>query len=293
LPSGRTLTDGELAQVLSKPLSIVSGAGQVVAVSEHPEGLHVRADDCVLRMNPEQTAPVSLRAAKFGKPLPAAQIDLVIGTPFLSDVNEPPTGVPLTALTFAASVACDNQGVASASIQAHDPQNPRGYIDGQVYRIDYALQGQAPFNRSDFLSVLVWDAFVPNEPPTWFGSMKNIFEQYGNLYPIMLNASIDIDLRSYSSISTNRLKIIDRLSRAPTDPKYMPISRELSDAKKAAMIRWLTNVGADNRPLLGAPPPPVPMGAGGMLLDKTSASLRLLRAVELNSRTKQTESKQQ
>jgi hypothetical protein len=49
------------------------------------------------------------------------------------------------------------------------------------------MRGEAQGNLSDFLSVLVWDDFTPDMPPTWLGSIRPILTQYANLYPIMAN----------------------------------------------------------------------------------------------------------
>ena len=96
--------------------------------------------------------------------------------------------------------------------------------------------------------------------------MKEIFVQYGNLYPIM---SDYFDLTSYEDVSANRLSIIDRLSKPVTDARHMPISRDLSVAKRAAMIAWLTAVGPDGMPLLGtATPASMSLPAGVGLLGK-------------------------
>jgi len=250
LPEGRTLTPAELALVNSKPLTFRVTS----ALVENPRGIQVRAEDMVYRLNPGEDHDAILMASQWGKPLAGATIDLAFGTPF-----EPGTGTPTTALTFPASVTTNAQGIATVRLHGGNTGNPRGFIDGQVYRVDYKLHGEVQGNLSDFLSVLVFDTFTPDTPPTWLGSMKPIFTQYGNLYPIM---SDFFDLTSYDDVSANRLSILVRLKKPETDAKHMPISRDLSSAKRAAMIDWLTNVGADGKPLLGSAPP-VPFDAIG------------------------------
>jgi hypothetical protein len=247
LPAGRPLTAAELSRVRTKPLTVTVGAAHTAALVEHPQGLHVRADDMVWRLNPGEDQDVSLRASQWGRPLAGAKIDLKLGEAF-----EPGTGTPTTALTFPATITTDAQGAATARIHGADPGNPRGYVDGQVYRLDYALHGQGQRNLSDYLSVLAWNQFVPDTPTTWHGSIKEILVQYGNLYPIM---SDYFDLTNYDDVSANRAKIIARLSKPVTEAEHMPISRDLSAAKRAAIIAWLTAIGPDGKPLLGTPPP--------------------------------------
>jgi hypothetical protein len=260
LPEDRTLTDAEMAAVLANPLAVVlnpAAGGPLVAASEHSAGVHVRADMFVARLNPGETFDTAFRASKFGKPYAAAQIDLTLGPAFPFDPSsEPPTGIPPAALAVPASIACDAGGRGTAPISAVSPASPRGYVDGQVYRIDYQIHGIDPLNRSDFLSLLVWDDFVPAEPLTWYGSTKSLFEQYSNLYPVMNGF---FDMSSYEQVVANRLDIITRLSLPPTDARYMPVTRDLSDAKRKAMLRWLSEVGADGKPLLGTPPVPIPV----------------------------------
>jgi hypothetical protein len=74
-------------------------------------------------------------------------------------------------------------------------------------------------------------------------------------------------------VSANRLAILNRLQRPETDAHYMPISRDLSTAKKNAIIAWLTNVGADGKPLFA--PPRAPALAGRRMLGKADRAQRL------------------
>lgn len=246
LPDGRPLTAAELTRIRRKPLAVSVGTAHVTALVEHPRGFHVRADEAVWRLNSGDDKLVSFRASQWGKPLAGASIDLSLGAPF-----EPRSGTPTSALSFPATILSDVNGQAVAPIHGFDPGNPRGYIDGQVYRLDYALRGNSQRNLSDYLSVLLWNGFVPERPTTWYGSMKEIFVQYGNLYPVM---SDYFDLTAYEEICANRTSIIDRLSLPDTDARHMPVSRDLSAAKRATMIAWLSALGADGKPLLGVPP---------------------------------------
>jgi hypothetical protein len=194
---------------------------------------------------------VNFYASRFGRPLPGATVGLLLQPPGTSP-GEPTVGVPQTALTFPASATTDANGQVAVALQAAAPGNPRGYIDGQVYFVGYTLNGADAPNPSDFLSVLVWDAFTPDEPPTWYGSMRPIFQQYANLYPVMKQY---VDLADYNDVSANRGALIAVLNLPQTNAHYMPVTRDLSEAKRAAMVRWLTNVGADGKPLLGTAPP--------------------------------------
>jgi hypothetical protein len=249
LPEERSLTAAELALIDSKPLTIRRSA--VDALVENPDGFHVRADDMVFRLNPGDDMAVTLWTSKFGVPLSGATIDASLGV-LLDNTN---TGTPASALSFPSTITSNAHGIATLPLHSSDPGNPRGFIDGQVYRVDYRIHGERQGNLSDFLSVLVWNGFTPETPPTWLGSMKPILTQYANLYPIM---DTFFNMADYEDVSANRGIIVNRLQRPDSDARYMPISRDLSRAKRDSMIAWLLNVGADGKPLFAPPPPPTP-----------------------------------
>jgi hypothetical protein len=113
------------------------------------------------------------------------------------------------------------------------------------------MDGATMQNGSSLLSVLVWDDFVAENPPTWLGSMQRIFTLYANLYPFMAKF---FDMSNYDTLSDNAGEIAATLSLPITDAHYMPVTRDLSDAKKKSMIHWLTSPGPDGKPLRGTPP---------------------------------------
>jgi hypothetical protein len=270
LPAGRGLTDAELAAVRDNPLALVvtpAGGDPVVAASESPDGSHLRADQFVARLNPGETFTVQFYASKFGRPLAGAAVGLG-HLPVGVEPGEPAAGVPTDKLTFPATTNTDANGRVAIPLSAADPGNPRGYIDGQVYAVGYTLNGTAVPNPSDFLSVLVFDAFAPDEPPTWYGSMRPIFQQYANLYPIMKEF---VDLADYEDVTAKRLKLVAVLNLQQTNARYMPVTRDLSEAKRAAMVRWLTNLGPDGKPRLGVAPPAPFVASHAALVDSAEA----------------------
>jgi hypothetical protein len=171
---------------------------------------------------------------------------------------------PPGAIDFPASVVTDAAGVATLPIAASDPGNPREFIDGQVYGVRPALAETLdpaagyPFNQWDFVSVLAFDAFEPDEPPTWTGSLEPIFRQYANLYPVMDRF---LDLGDYESVCANRALLLLAFGLDPSDSNSMPVTRDLSSAKRAAILRWLSEPGPDGKPLLGGGPEAARPGA--------------------------------
>jgi hypothetical protein len=158
-------------------------------------------------------------------------------------------------------VVTGDDGVATLTIEARDPANPRGYIDGQVYGIRPALEetlrpgSDYPFNQWDFISLLVWDQFRADDPPTWTGSIQPILQQYANLYPVMDRL---LALADYESVCANRDLLLLAFELPPADSNSMPVTRDLSSAKRQAILRWLKSPGPDGKPLLGAAAPRVP-----------------------------------
>ncbi|OLT12827.1 hypothetical protein BJF78_23485 [Pseudonocardia sp. CNS-139] len=262
LPPDRELSDDELTQVAAGRLVLVARpAGPQRTLSEEAPD-HVRADTFVARLDPGDQWVVRLHVTRRGEPVAGARVNLVL----LRPPGAPQ--FPVHGLTFPASVTTDPGGVAEATLTAADPGDPRFFyttspnrrvhVDGQVYRVGYEVDGAGQPNPSSFLSVLVWNAFVPDDPPTWHGSMRRLLAQYGDLYPWMTRFGPQLDMAEYEHIAAQREAIVDVLGRDVTDPRYMPVSRDMSGSRRKAVLTWLTNLGPDGRPLLGAPPVPAP-----------------------------------
>jgi len=169
-----------------------------------------------------------------------------------------PVAGPLSALAFPALVVADANGVAELPIVASDPGNPRGFIDGQVYGLRPMLEDNLAFGAPyaadplEFISLLVWNAFPVVEQPTWHDHIETIFTQYANLYPVMEPI---VDLSDYDSVCEN-VRILRLAFGLPVeDSNSMPVTRDLSPAKRTAILKWLGSPGPDGKPLKGEPKP--------------------------------------
>ena len=78
-----------------------------------------------------------------------------------------------------------------------------------------------------------------------------MFTQYANLYPVMGRL---LDLSDYESVCACRELLLLAYDLPITDPNSMPVTRDLSTAKRAAIVRWLREPGPDGKPLAGTPP---------------------------------------
>jgi hypothetical protein len=251
------------AQSNALGLLLTTTGAPVDGVTEPIGGLFARADQFVYRLEPGETAQVTLYATAYGQPLAGATVINVADPSQLQGQAvshtgvAPPVAVPAQAISFPCRVTTDARGIAMLPIAAADPGNPRGYIDGQVYGVRPMLQDTVlpsagyPFNGTDFISLLVWNAFDAKATPTW-QTLQPIFQQYANLYPVM---DAFLDLGDYDSICRCRTLLLLAFGLPVTDPNSMPVTRDLSPSKRAAILRWLTEVGPDGKPLAGEGPP--------------------------------------
>ncbi|MCG1055881.1 hypothetical protein KQH49_13475 [Mycetohabitans sp. B5] len=241
--------------------------GPVELVNESLTGLYVRAEQSICRINPGDTETVDFYASQYGNPLPNAVISILTqpdatigGTgganyPLDPPVPIPKIGVPEGVLSYSSPTVIpgdrhigelqfktDAQGRAQLHIHASHkgPGNPRGYIDGQLYRIGYKLRDEPPGyirNFLEFIGVLAFDFEEVKANPNWFSDIQPILQQYSNLYPIM--SRYVVDLGDYDAVVNKReiLKLV--FSLPEKDPNYMPIQRDLSRNKRKNILNWL------------------------------------------------------
>jgi hypothetical protein len=134
------------------------------------------------------------------------------------------------------------------TLNTSDPGTPRFFnngtdygIDGQVYGIRPAFSDAqtytGPVNQWNFISILLWSGFTPANPVTWT-DIQPIFQQYANLYPVMNRF---LDLGNYDAVVKNTRLLLLAFGLNPSDPNSMPVTRDLSPAKRNAILAWLKN----------------------------------------------------
>ncbi|HEX2834862.1 MAG TPA: hypothetical protein VHW00_17750 [Thermoanaerobaculia bacterium] len=246
------LTSGQLTSIASAPLTLSGNSG--VTISEWPNGAFVRADTYVYRLSPGGNAQISVYATQWGKPLANTSITFVFDPSQLqpanyidNQTNVPPVGTPTTALAFNPTFTTDGNGVAAFTFTSvTDPGTPRYFNNGQDYGIDGQVYGirasftdaslnAGPVNQWNFISILLWSAFTTGNPVTW-ADVQDIFVQYGNLYPVMNRF---LDLNDYDSVVVHAGLLSLAFGLGVPNPNSMPVTRDLSPAKRNAILSFL------------------------------------------------------
>jgi hypothetical protein len=232
-----------------------------IVLAENPQGYYLRANQFVFRMNPGipstpgfprgETAAVEVHALRWGNPVPdKTRIAITMmssaaaqnytsntmgtgGTNGIKNVSIPQNALKVNGQPFPATVETTQGGVARFTLTCTAPGEPRVYVNGQVYFLNYGFADSSistGYNQppDDLLSVLVYDQAAEPAGP-------DILAKFGRLYKIMSfltdKAKIEqIDLR-------NMIKLL--LEKPFTEIVHMPVSRDISEAERAKVIAWI------------------------------------------------------
>ncbi len=255
------------AAVQRLPLCLVGALGRI---NESASGTFVRADTYVFRVSPKDTVAIDVYATQFGLPMSSAVIAFAADASQLQPSNSvnpndvPPVAIPLTAIGFAnattvLTATTGTNGKATLTLTMDDPGTPRYFnngtnygIDGQVYGVRPSFQDaddNAAVNPWNFVSILLWSGYVEPVTPAW-ADVQPIFQQYANLYPVMLRF---LDMGNEASVIAHADLLTLAFGLNPADPNAMPVTRDLSPAKRSTILAWL----AQQQRQRGHVPPPV------------------------------------
>ncbi|GAB2590661.1 hypothetical protein GCM10027168_24750 [Streptomyces capparidis] len=231
----------------------LTGPGGRILLAESADAGLVRADVSVFRLQPpvaEGRGPrVRFHATRFGRPAPGVTItfdnaSLRAERRHSDDPSlvEPP--LPADApggLLPVPPVTTDDAGLATVRLAATDPGNPRRFIDGRIHTLDYGRRftgdgGGALTVTDGQLNVLVWNEYRAPEEPAWIPDIQPILQQYANLYPVMRGV---LDMSDYHQVVRYRDRLRYVLSEPMESPAHMPVTRDLSPAKRDAVLAWL------------------------------------------------------
>lgn len=265
--------DAARALVDDHPLALLIQVNGIwtVGIRETNGGQWARADNFIQRLDAPVTgwasSTATIYAMRYGAPFAGARIQVSLaarddtsGGAGSDQVNPPqapiPTiNVPADKVRMDAVVLADDKGVATLTYYAADPGNPRGYIDGQIYEINYvpAGDGQSPLPMFEQVAVHVRDGFDPPTAPSWDTDIAPVLSQYGNLYPIMSRGLFSFS--NYDTVVQHARLLHLAFTRPPEDPNYMPATRDMSAAKLRMIVDWLGGYLTNAPGSYGALPP--------------------------------------
>lgn len=245
--------------VLQSPLALIKMTDSnngVVAIRETTKGFLIRAEKFVHRVEPGEKVETTLYAAQYGKPLANAKVHftleprlqgLGIGDPTspqqpkadIPDINYPRVTGSKPVVDFKPISTTNAAGKTTLSVTTQNPGNPRKYLDGQLYLIDYKLEVQPDGEQHSYdnIVILLHDAYQVPDQPTWYDHIQPIFQQYGNLYPIMSQRLVN--LGDYESVKEHRTILELAFSLDIGNPNFMPVTRDLSRPKQQTILKWL------------------------------------------------------
>lgn len=248
----------------TRPLALLrpNGTGHTVVIRETLDGWLVRADDNVHRAEPGTTIRTQVHVTRFGRPVPHADVTPLLLGPS-EPGEEPSTGTPPSAFTVLRPKPTGHDGRTTVEVRCSDPATPRGYLDGQIYQMVLGIRGvdltRLRQGRFELITALVFDAYQVPDNPTWLGDVQPILTQYANLYPIMSKRLVRLD--DYESVRQHRAILQFAFSRDIDDPNAMPVTRDLSSAKRQMIVDWLA---LPDLPLGVARPRPARAPAAGI-----------------------------
>jgi hypothetical protein len=265
------LTDEQVDMVRNCPLAIMNQQSDGSLSPLVKELTHyVRADQFVFRMNSGEESNIDFYATYLGKPMVNQAIVCQFQDSLINIMGQgdgtPATSTP-NILAFEPGVVTDTNGKATLTVKASNPQNPRGFIDGQVYALWYYLEGYptvdftftikdgnpvvlpaalSGIDPTNFISILVFDSVKPEviAKPDWDKDVQPVMQQYANLYPLMSKGIFNLANREVVDNNAKLLRFVFDLPRE--DPNHMPVTRDLSRDKKQMILNYLDRAIKEN-----------------------------------------------
>jgi len=245
------ISEKNAAMLANKQLVLLnrkSDGTYTLIARESIDGYLLRADNFVQRLDYNDINEVNFYAYQWGEKLKSGtiKIDMQPATPITpkgpnNPISEiPGNNYPRDGVTFEETIDL-KEGFAPLKLTGNKIINPRGYIDGQIYSLDYALDGisndpaEGPMNN-DNISIHLRDYFEVPEKPTW-SDIADLMTQFSNLYPIM--SKYIVDLSDPVAVRKKTEVLTFAFSRNIADPIYMPVTRELSEPKRETILKWL------------------------------------------------------
>ncbi|XP_065887043.1 uncharacterized protein [Dysidea avara] len=113
-------------------------------------------------------------------------------------------------------------------------------IDGQVYNFRYCMKQNCKLPEEDeaMISILAFSTMTYKKPYEWVRDVEPIFKQFHHLHYIM-GTILNMSNFTQVTLPYNIELLKDVFSKQINDPNYMPVTRDLSPAKKQMIVEWL------------------------------------------------------
>ena len=225
----------------------------IVMMKEQPYYVRPLSNYANFQLEAGEYASVLLHATRFGKPATGEMVEIVPANPWASPTN---------GVQFNSEAKIDSNGIATVNFRAARIGTPRSDmgIDGQVYMYLYHIKGDcqleycpmslsyAPGLEEEYIVSTCIDeiaikvhsspSFKYERPYTWVDHVQPIFIIYERLYPVM---QAIVNMSSYEDvIKPQNLNLLNfSMQLDMSHPNYMPVSRDLSHAKRSLVLEWL------------------------------------------------------
>ena len=228
----------------------------------------------IFRANPNEIHPFHVLVTKYGQPMSEATVNLY-PTLIADDWNATWNAHPVDGVTYENNATTNGSGIATFHFHAHNVGQPRikFHIDGQVYRYSFnvsnltiteesdvapstsaAPTGQTPLTYINDVAILVFSnvSYPEKDSITWVDHVSPIFKQYAQLYPVM--API-VNMANYTDVKLKKVPLVYALNLSRSHPSHMPVTRDLSKAKREMILQWFDNDCRYNSTHRDGPPP--------------------------------------
>jgi hypothetical protein len=125
--------------------------------------------------------------------------------------------------------------------------------------------------RVDVVVAHIRSEFPIPQRPEWHRDIQPIMAQYAQLYPIMSRHLFD--LSNYDVMVEHRNVLLLAIDRDIEDPNYMPVTRDMSNNKRATILKWLqTETGNSAEPLVKGTPVEAPIATAARRMPSPMAA---------------------
>ncbi|WP_147125299.1 hypothetical protein [Shimia ponticola] len=251
-----TMTEEQTKLAAERPLALVEcredGSFRIMS-RETPGGFFVRADNFEFRLDPDFATPASdhvhILGLQYGAPCANLPISIEpqprtsggsnFDGPDQPSIPIPDVNFPENKISIADHVTTSDAGWVSVPFVARNPDNPREYVDGQIFQINYgpAINGPFPAPMFEMIVAHVRDAVHVPDDPDWETDVAPFMQQYDNLYPVMSKWLFSL---ADPDVVKDHAKILAFAFERPfEDPNHMPVTRDMSAGKRQIILNWL------------------------------------------------------